>query len=1030
MERRLSLGIDLGSNSLGTALIDPDKGEIVFAGVRVFQAGVEGDLETGREQSRAAARREKRLQRRQTDRRRRRLNNVFKILQSMGLLPPGERGAVLPALDATLRARFPETEILPYFLRARALDHPLESHELGRAFFHLAQRRGFESNRAAPAKETEEERGKVKSGIRDLKDQIHASGKRTLGEFLASLNPHEARIRGRYTHRSMYKNEFEQIWASQSRWHPSVLSPAAKDRLWRAMFHQRPLKDVSRMVGVCELEKGEKRAPLRTLEAQRLRVLGFVNNLRIRQRDLSERPLTPAERTLLLEECQRRTSLKFTEVRKILNLGKLTFTIEDGGEKNVPCNLTAARLREALGESWDALTPAQQADLVEDVGDGKRCPTDEDVARCAREKWGFDEAAAARLAEVRLPDDYSRFSLTALRRLLPHLEAGLSVEQAIRIEYPESRETSDPLPLLPPVRDVLPEIRNPAVLRSLTELRKTVNAIIRRYGKPDTIRVELARDLKRSRKEREREANRNRERQKLRDIAAEELRKHDSVRFAQPKPSDIEKAMLALEAGWRCPYTGEHYCFTDVFGDHPKVDVEHIIPESRSLDNSFVNKTLAYRQANIEKGRRTPREWLAESDPERYERMVDIVKKFDKRFDVAGKLKRFTMEPTELQALLQEFTERQLQETRYASKLAARYLGLLYGGVVDQDGRRRVFACAGAVTAKLRSAWDLNRILSDQPEKSRDDHRHHAIDAIAVALTDESSVQALARAAEEAETRHRRRLIVPFPWDGFGVEVRNVIANLNVSHRPLRRLSGSLHEETLYSREREGPGGRKVVHFRVPVTKLASPKDAQDIVDASVRAAVIAKIEELGGGGNKLQDNWPHLLTRKGKLIPIRRVRIRKSQSVVPLGSAANPRHVIPGSNHHMEIVADLDIHGQPNRYRGIAVSMLEAVERKRQGLPVVQRDHGPGRRFICSLSEGDMIQARREPHDQACIWKVRGVRANGTVILSPATDARKKDAIAADRKIWDTSVNTVFSRDPARKVLVTHLGEVQPAND
>ncbi|MBM3746954.1 MAG: hypothetical protein FJW34_14285, partial [Acidobacteria bacterium] len=159
-------------------------------GVRIFPAGVEGSpeqIEQGREESRAAKRRQMRLMRRQTDRRRRRLKRVYGLLASWGLLAEGEtsaaRGRALEALDRELAARYPETSMPPYYLRARSLDHKLEPVELGRCLYHLAQRRGFLSNRKVRSRESEEDRGKVKRGISQLWAAIEASGARTLGEY-------------------------------------------------------------------------------------------------------------------------------------------------------------------------------------------------------------------------------------------------------------------------------------------------------------------------------------------------------------------------------------------------------------------------------------------------------------------------------------------------------------------------------------------------------------------------------------------------------------------------------------------------------------------------------------------------------------------------------------------------------------------------------------------------------------------------------------------------------------------------------
>lgn len=454
------LGIDLGSNSLGTALVDLEAETVPFLGVRIFPAGTKGDRDQGTEESKAKTRREARLARRQTERRTYRLQKVFRLLQRMRLLPPGPRADVVHALQRELERRYPQTTILPYFLRARALDHPLEPHELGRALYHLAQRRGFLSNRATGGKD-DEDKGAIKSVIKTLRGDIEASGKRTLGEFMAALDSHRIPIRnkpefsGHYTHRSMYEDEFERIWAAQAPHHPAALTDVNKAKLRYAIFHQRPLKDQSHLVGICELEPSESRAPLRSLAAQRLRVLGFVNNLRIRLEDGNEAGLTAAQRAMLLDLTEKSEKLSFAKARRDLGIPRpLVFTIEGGGEKSVPVNLTSTRLRSVLGAFWDDLTSAQRDDLVEDLGDGKRCKTDEDLERCAVEKWGLSPETAEKLTDVKLPPDYARFSAPALAKLLPDLEQGKSVTEAILAipKYAERRKAAEPLPLLPPCK--------------------------------------------------------------------------------------------------------------------------------------------------------------------------------------------------------------------------------------------------------------------------------------------------------------------------------------------------------------------------------------------------------------------------------------------------------------------------------------------------------------------------------------------------------------------------------------------------
>ncbi len=149
------------------------------------------------------------------------------------------------------------------------------------------------------------------------------------------------------------------------------------------------------------------------------------------------------------------------------------------------------------------------------------------------------------------------------------------------------------------------------------------------------------------------------------------------------------------------------------------------------------------------------------------------------------------MSTREVEEAMSDFTTRQLNDTRYATKLAAEYLALLYGGRVDDSGRQRIRATAGQVTSFLRNEWKLNAILQDDHSanegttpKSREDHRHHAVDAVVTALTDDGTIQALSRAAARATSEGRRRFgAMEGPWPDFVDSVRSVVDQITVSHR-------------------------------------------------------------------------------------------------------------------------------------------------------------------------------------------------------------------------------------------------------
>jgi CRISPR-associated endonuclease Csn1 len=1014
------LGIDLGANSIGLALIATNPGRILHTTARVFPAGMTGseiDWENGKEASNAAKRRQQRGQRRQTDRRKRRMKKLFHLLKSYGWLPDIKDKDIqqeINRLDKVLSLTYSAHTALPYFLRARGLDQKLDLLEFGRALYHLAQRRGFRSNRkSAPA--ADEDAGVVYAGIDSIRGAMKAANMRTLGEYFASLNPEQQKVRRNWTHRDMYIEEFAKLWAAQLPHHPLELTPERQDAIHNAIFFQRPLRDQSHLVGFCELETSQKRAPLRLLEVQRYRYLSALNNLRLYTPEKQERPITPEERLAIIQELDKSEKLTFTAIRKILGLkNSFKFSIEEGGEKQIPGNATLARIYQIVPVFWNSLSPAQQEDLVEDIGDGNRYETDEDLYQALIEKWSLTPQEAVDLSRVRLPADYASISLAAVRKLTPELIKGFSFASAKHLHYKPVEEAVK-LDFLPPVKEVFREIRNPAVLRSLTELRKCVNAFIRQFGKPDEIHIELARELRRSKRERLDYTKTSRENEKVRTRAKEELRKKGNV---NPSNTDIEKFILWEECGFHCPYSGKQISYEFLF-DQTQFEIEHIIPYSRSLDNSRANKTLCHVDYNRDKGKRTPFEAFGGRDD--WDEMVGRVAKFAK----PNKLNRFLMKETDTEKLLKDFSERQLTDTKYASKLAQKYLCSLYGGKSDEEGMR-IVTCAGAITAALRQVWDMNRILSPTRDKSRDDHRHHAVDAVAIALCSMKYIKALSDAS--AKTRALNPLkgaLLEDPWTGFREELADRIHNhTTVGYRRTRKLAGPLHKETIYSKPHFYEGA-EYVHIRKPVSEIAKPSDVELIVDTAIRAAIKAKLDENGWDPKTFASDPPRMASG----VEIKNVRIRNRLTTISVADGPRARRVVSKDNHHLEVLAILDENGNVKAYRSEVVSRFEANQRRRFKIPVVKKDHGEGIKFLFSLSENDMVEFAPKG-SQTRLFKVRGVdtRSGGRLTLSGACDARKKESIEAID--MPSPGIPVFMKGGGRKVLIDHLGNRLSSND
>jgi CRISPR-associated endonuclease Csn1 len=1050
---------------LGIECKDGQPSSITRAGVRVFAPAVEGNIETGRDESRNVARRTARLMRRQTWRRSRRNLRVFRLLQSWQLLPEGssrtpqERHDLLDQLDLNIlssawfgRRRadnsIPEPmQVLPYLLRAAALDEPLEPHLLGRALYHLSQRRGFLSNRKVPSRgKADDDSGLVKPAIADLRKHMAEAGSRTLGEYFSRTSPSESRIRTRWTARDMCEQEFHSVWDSQEPHHPRLLTHERKKLLHKAIFFQRALASARHLIGNCELESKHRRAPRSLLLSQRFRLLQRVNDLQALPPKQQPRNLTSEERTTLLNALETQGDLTFPAIRKLLSLSKDTkFNLEAAGETRILGNRTNAFFLKLFGERWPKMSPEERDQVVDYVRSFQRL---DKLPAAAVKRWGLSEESAQLLEVDPLEPDYFNLSRAAMCKLVPLLETGLSYAEARRRLYPERFLAQSAQEFLQPVflaESAIGRIRNPSVVRSLTELRKVVNALIRKFGKPGQVRIELARDLRNSRLQRERMAKSNRENEKLRVEAAQRILRE----AGNPNPSrrDLQKAQLWDECHGECPYTGKPISFASLFGSEPQFDIEHIIPFSRSLDNSFTNLTLCDIAHNRNtKQNRAPSEAYG-SDPDTYQAILNRVRKFSSR-SAPEKLRRFLMTPEEIQDFVSDFAESQLNDTRYASRLAADYLGLLYGGRIDQEHNLRIRCTVGRITAMLRDEWRLNAILNDSSAahggdtfKSRDDHRHHAIDAMVTALTDDGTIQILSHAAENARLAQRRRFApIEEPWLGFFSAVREEVSRIVVSHRVSRRVRGALHEQTLYSHpipvsaassSRKNPLKPAFEHrVRKPLHAITS-EEAANIADPIVRSLVAAKLSQFSGASPQTvfshASNLPSFQTKDGTAIPIKRTRVRKPVPAVPMGEGPSTRFVVSESNHHAEIFAELDEQGREVEWEIAIVSLAEAVKRNRLHQPVVRRGHGERTSFKFSLAPGDVVEMD-VPGGNRRLFVVRGASIS-SVALVPISDARKKNELVMDHVYQRLSASSLRKRN-AQKIHVSPLGEIAEAQD
>ncbi len=384
-----------------------------------------------------------------------------------------------------------------------------------------------------------------------------------------------------------------------------------------------------------------------------------------------------------------------------------------------------------------------------------------------KEEFGFPEHLGRMLAKVAFLDDYANLSTKALRKIYPHIKEFSYTEACEKAGYRhalhltkkenEERQLLDRLELLPKN-----SLRNPVVEKILNQMIHVVNAIVEHpdMGKPDEIRIELARELKSSAKEREKvtkEINKATRRH-------EEIRKklqEDPFHIANPTRNDIIRYKLWEELstfGYKTLYSGYYISQQELFSKN--IDIEHIIPKAKLYDDSFSNKTLAFHKENKEKGDHTAMSYMETKG-------ADAVEQYKKRVQdlynkgVISRAKYFKLLKTDEDLETHSgFIARDIRETQYIAKKAKELLEKLV---------RKVVSTTGKITDRLREDWGLIDVLKEinlskykalgltkvvenrhgQKKEiilnwtKRNDHRHHAMDALVVAFTTHNHINYL-----------------------------------------------------------------------------------------------------------------------------------------------------------------------------------------------------------------------------------------------------------------------------------------------
>ena len=992
------LGIDTGTNSLGWAVVDKNEtGEysLVRKGSLIFQEGVK--IEKGIESSKASERTGHKSSRKHYFRRRLRKIEVLKVLVKYGWCPPLSAEALhqwhvkkqYPLDDAFLSWQRTDEKFgrNPYYFRHVCLHEKLDFDEesdryvLGRAMYHLAQRRGFLSNRLDQS--DDKESGKVKESISELSDEMKKAGCEFLGDYFYKLYSERGvtvRIRNRYTDREEhYKKEFYEICKVQG------LDEQQIRDLERALYFQRPLKSQRQGVGRCTMEPSRPRCADSHPAYERFRMLSFINNIKVKgPHDIDLRPLNEEERKKIngLFFRKSKPQFDFEDIAKAIAGKKNYQYIKDKGDLPYKFNYrmsqgvtgcpTTASLIDIFGEDFAdgiaeqyVLSAGKTSEqMTDDVWNVLYSFADkEKVKAWGMDKLQLDEETADKFSKIRLSHSFASLSLCAIRKILPWLEAGMIYSHAVMMakvpdivgkniwnKYSETiiSELSELISnfnpkdesmqgtldfcikdylrnnfdLNPGVADKLyhpsmietyPDavinkdgvyqlgsprtnaVRNPMAMRSLHQLRKVINMLLREgiIDQNTEVHIEYARELNDSNK-RQAIARWNKEREKARaGYAADivKLYKDETGKDIVPTDVDILKFQLWEEQGHVCLYTGEQIGLADFIGPNPKYDIEHTVPRSVGGDSTLENMTLCssrfnrdVKKAQLPSGLSNHDEIMARLDKWK-EKIEELRKAADKvrthssmakdmkdaliqkrhriRLELdywEGKYRRFQM--TEVP---EGFSRRQGAGIGLVGKYAGLYLKSLFHRKDDRT-KSNVRVVKGATTAEYRKMWGIQ---DEYEKKSRDNHIHHCIDAIVIACISPGEYNETARYYQQYEEYERGRANKPQfkkPWPTFTEDIKALGKELlvvhdtpdNVPKQSRKKVKtpkgiiyqqgdtarGSLHSDTYYGAIEKDGEIRYVV--RRALSSLEKMTEVDNIVDETVKEKVKAAIAEKG----------------------------------------------------------------------------------------------------------------------------------------------------------------------------------------
>lgn len=785
------IGLDIGIGSVGWAVVrnDDDCKRLEDFGVRIFESGE--IIESNKNIRKSQRRRKYRGMRRRIRRRNHRKERLKNYLENIEFVSRAE-----------LSEFFAKNNHDIIDIRVRALDEKVTPVELTAALLHIAKRRGYkafyelsdENNNAKDKKAKEEEEKDIYKALTNTADVIKNGGYRSIAEAIMKDSEHFSdKISGRYKYRNikekdekgkkessgkisendilfpteMFEDEVRKILGKQKEFYPQ-LTDESIDKIFDIIFSRRdfedgpgnaddenrPYKGFVDSIGNCPYYKNEKRGHRYTVIGDLFALANKLSQYKYVEKNTGEVVKLPRDlmRNIVSQSLQSGsiTKTKINELAKELNIVILN-TKAAKNENIADCikYLKAVKpIFESYGFDWDKLISEEYTDqnsLLNRVGDTisfnitpKRRI---DALNKIDELKGKDELIKKLSKQnfsgtAKVSDKYMIDAINAFfdGTLVGEFQANVQQD-----EFLVSIKT-EKLLKLKPFDNNSEYAQNPVVFRAINETRKVVNAIVRKYGAPNAMNIEIASELNKSFDTRQKISTQQNKNEKERKNAITQISLITGLDEREIRPQYIERYLLGELQGWRCMYSNEEITNKKeaILNKEKQYEIDHIVPFSRILDDTLNNKALVLARENQKKGARTPLMYLSAEKEKEFKQRVNKLFKDNKITE--KKYRYFMLESLvgeDAEKILGDWKTRNLNDTRYIAKFLVKYFNdnLYFAREKGDDKRPVVYAVKGAITSSLRRQW-LNKETwgrYDKGELKKITYFDHAVDAIVIA---------------------------------------------------------------------------------------------------------------------------------------------------------------------------------------------------------------------------------------------------------------------------------------------------------